>query len=397
MIRNRLVIALVLSILLAICSCKNESDNSASALEPITIDIDEVLSDEPVYFSKLFSGFKIIPLENNEDCMFSIITNVKFNDEKIYVFDRIYTKSVFAFTRDGEFLHRVGTLGRGPGEYVQASDIDVDPVKGDVYIFDWNNKKLNIYDSKGDYRSSIKVGDYFGSFSLSDDGIYCFRSYPPRESVTDNLLFLFNDRGEVIGENLSYSELLQGKRVDLGRNGGNFFRSKGEIKFFADNSNTIYSITKGAVKPYIILSTKKHRLTQEDLDMVPLNSNTMEVFQIREQQNKLTNILGYSESDKFAFIIFEVGIIRYYLLYNFETKEAICSSKFVDDMTFGKPTLFQLHDEQFITFLNNGNVLQIKKLINDCQIVLPDAEKERILNIPDDYLPVIIIYDVKQE
>ncbi len=155
------------NMLLAIClPVITNSESSEVSLEPITIDIDEILTDEPVYFSKLFSGFKIIPLENNEDCMFSIITNIKLTDDKIYVFDRIYTKGFFAFTKQGEFLYRVGEIGRGPGEYIQASDIDIDPVSDNAYVFDWNNKKLSVYDSKGDYRHSIKVGDYFRSLFL---------------------------------------------------------------------------------------------------------------------------------------------------------------------------------------------------------------------------------------
>src|ERR1035437_1558587 len=70
----------------------------------VEIDIDSIISNKPIYFSELFSSYHLIQLEASEDCMFSVIDNLKLINDTIYIFDRFITKSVFIFSKTGKFI-----------------------------------------------------------------------------------------------------------------------------------------------------------------------------------------------------------------------------------------------------------------------------------------------------
>lgn len=106
-----------------------------------------------------------INLEAEEDSfLFNKIDNIKINNDRIFIQDE-RLKSLLVFNMDGQGITKVGTFGRGPGEYTNIADFDIDH-NGYIYILDGQQDKLNIYNPDYTFRKSYP-------FSLETDIIKC--------------------------------------------------------------------------------------------------------------------------------------------------------------------------------------------------------------------------------
>lgn len=66
---------------------------------------------------------------------------------------------VIVFSKDGECLQRIGNLGKGPGELSAPELINFDE-KGFMYIYEWGNARIQIYDDRGKFLKGFKVFKY---------------------------------------------------------------------------------------------------------------------------------------------------------------------------------------------------------------------------------------------
>lgn len=87
----------------------------------LMVDVGEIRESLPV--SELFDSLRYVPLETTEECIFSCIDKLEIDSRKnMYVFDRDGMNAVYKFDSTGKYLGRIGTQGRGPGEYRKARD-----------------------------------------------------------------------------------------------------------------------------------------------------------------------------------------------------------------------------------------------------------------------------------
>ncbi len=112
-----------------------------------------------------FDSINFVKLQTNKD--FLIGDNVKFllsNDEDIYIGNFNSSKQIFRFNRNGEFLNKIGNIGKAEGEYAQINDFII---TGDtIEILSGNGTESIIlkYLNTGEYISKIKIN--IGSFSF---------------------------------------------------------------------------------------------------------------------------------------------------------------------------------------------------------------------------------------
>jgi len=108
-----------------------------------------------------------IKLEDNAESALSGIGKLIIKNERIYILDTDI-KSLLVFDINGQFLHRVGKQGRGPGEYVRYINFSVND-NGEVFIYDMSNRNIMIYDTSGKYIRSIESSISFSDFFILND------------------------------------------------------------------------------------------------------------------------------------------------------------------------------------------------------------------------------------
>jgi hypothetical protein len=369
-------------------SCSNKIHNK----QAIEINVDEIISEKPLVFSEVFSDFRVIPLETNEYCIINNLDNIKIVRDTIYIFDR-NAKSVFIFSNNGRLISKISRIGRGPGEFNQPFDFDVD--KNGILIFDNSTKKLNKYDLKGNFLSSMNFEYRFSSFVKADDNIYGYKSFPPGNGTEqdDYLLYLFDKENLNTWKTLKYSTILHGPKVIEFIEGGNFFKTESGLKFFMNYCNTIFSIRNKTIKPYIILDSQKHKLKKDDLKNYTLDEP---MSFMKANPDKLSKISGYSENDSMAFIKFRIGISEYYTFMHFRTRKIICCARYNDDLTYIYPNLFQIHNNQLIAYVHPRRVSAFKELILSGKVKVEDDVRSQMLKAADFDNPVLILYDLKE-
>jgi hypothetical protein len=389
-------ISKILVIPIICISCNNSTGNQGIIKDDeIVLKIDELISEEPVNFSELFTDFHIIPLETDTNCLFSVISNIKLIGDTLFIFDRMTTKSIYIFSKEGSLISKVSKIGRGPGEYTQVSDFDIDPGEKSIYILDWPSKKMNIYDYKTNFLRSISLTDRFSSFTVAESGCYLYRPHPATTVEKDNfLLYFYNKKGKPVWGKFLYSDTLNGPLKIEFHQGGNFFKSGSGIKFFLNFGTIIYTVNGNSITPFLTLRTEKYKMTRKDFEVINQDRPSLYLQALGKLQ-KLTRISGYSENEEIAFLKFYIGWKEYRLLYNFGTGKAICSSNFVDDLTYTNASLFKINSNQVIAYIDPSQIAKFKDIVFSGSVKTDNSVREKLQSISEYSNPIIILFDIK--
>jgi hypothetical protein len=95
--------------------------------------------------------------ETGEDAyMFGSISGAWATADRIYVVDP-QVPAVRAFDQEGNFLHQVGSVGQGPGEYLQPMELAVTE-DGRVLVTDLQGARLNMFGPDGEHIDDWPLG-----------------------------------------------------------------------------------------------------------------------------------------------------------------------------------------------------------------------------------------------
>lgn len=114
---------------------------------------------------RLVEEVRIGVLEGAEEYMFGRIWRVAAGlDGSIFVLDG-QLPVIRMYDANGDFLRNVGGKGEGPGEYRTVLGMEVTK-NGDLTIWDIGNKRISLYNGRGEYSDSYRVPS--GLFSSSN-------------------------------------------------------------------------------------------------------------------------------------------------------------------------------------------------------------------------------------
>lgn len=133
----------------------------------------------------VFSDIQVIKLDNSPDApLLGNIENI-CEDENSYLIQS--DGIIYEYGKDGAFLRKIGTKGRGPGEYLYLNGIQV---HGDsLYIFDTGSQNLLTYNRERKLTSVRKPeaeeeNTYLSSFFLNGaDILFYTTSSSPRQEI----------------------------------------------------------------------------------------------------------------------------------------------------------------------------------------------------------------------
>ena len=90
--------------------------------------------------------------------LFQSPTDVAWDGQgNIFVADGIGNARIAKFARDGVFVKSWGSRGTGDSQFKTAHGVAVD-ANGNVYVGDRGNKRIQVFDNDGNYKSSINTG-----------------------------------------------------------------------------------------------------------------------------------------------------------------------------------------------------------------------------------------------
>ncbi len=143
----------ILSLFISSCQDKGKVQNKN---QQSIIKFKDAQSDE--WLNRI--SYKFIPLETNDSCLISNISNIIFDTSRIYLIDG-KSNMVHVFSNTGKYITQVGDVGSGPSEYIMPVALHVDHPKQELIVADANGTKLIYYDlTTFQYKRSIHT-DFF--------------------------------------------------------------------------------------------------------------------------------------------------------------------------------------------------------------------------------------------
>lgn len=156
MIKRFLMACAAISLLAACQSPSKKAETEKNKNAFTTLVNEDVTQKRDVKLSELIEDFQIIRFDSRDEALFSLRSFWPYFSEN-YIALKCSKSPVKLFAKDGTFIHDVGGLGQGPGEYSYAYGGLINEKDGHIYLtlFGYTNYLLK-YDMEGTFVGEVK-------------------------------------------------------------------------------------------------------------------------------------------------------------------------------------------------------------------------------------------------
>ena len=327
--KTRMDFFLILCILTVIC-CKPKTDvnlikGSTSKSELVQINIPEKI-DDFLQWDSLFERVSMIQLETKDECLLNKPSKISINNDKIFLQD--YFENLYVFDLNGKFLNKIGSKGKGPGEFIQLVGYDFDN-KGNVFITDYH-KQLK-YTSAGTFLSSIPLNinkangydeqEFFcypeQVFEVKNGSFYVWSGSIGMHSGTSGKTFALHKIDDKLNIQASYFPIHHSVITSFNRFSkfGNYINVE---PYFGND--TIFGFIEGelAARYYIDFGQRK-------LGPVPSDIKQFGEYKYKVDEKYATNIRKISETKNWLYFRFSYNKNSYIAFYSKDLKKVFVS------------------------------------------------------------------------
>lgn len=186
--------------------------------------------DDSVKLSDLFTEFKLVKLETNDECLIN-------GDGKIVKCDSVYyiqsINEIFKFDNDGKFIGKLASVGDGPQNYIKLYDFDVVARDDTNELWVLSYHDIKVYDADNlNYKYMIDFKEPVSQFKYVNDSTIFV--------VTPNEVTfkIFNIQGNI------RKEFMKKDLANSCRKKAQFFQYNGNLLYQIDNTQeaVIYNI-----------------------------------------------------------------------------------------------------------------------------------------------------------
>ena len=257
--------------------------------------------DNLLQIDSIFDTICITPLETNKNCLISSVNKVLINNDLVYIQNQ--RDNLYVFSIDGKFIREIGKKGKGPGEFMELRDFDIDN-DGNVYILDF--RKIQKYSSKGrfleKYRFEFAPNDMIHcnplQFALCEkNNFYIWGgSFGIHENKNKNLFLMYkmNKKGEILER---YFPL----KYNVVHNHNQFskFMERYDIVPWY-GSNIIYSVSNESVRTRYMIDFGDHAFRGD----VPKGFKSLSEFKAEVDQKYANSISNVVETNDWLYFMF---------------------------------------------------------------------------------------------
>ncbi len=245
--KSKLLVFLVLFFV----SCKSSNDNLYS-FDP------RIIGQNEIRLSEIADDITYIPLENSFPI--SLIYPPRyFINNSIYL--SALNSGVIVFDRTGNYIRTIGSVGRGPGEYVHCSNFTVDDKNETVYVLD--SRTIKVFSKTGNFQRSIpleKSGNGVESIEFYNSNL--FLSFHPQYEDVKNDWIILDTLGNLIN---AKKRTDQPFAVNWGLGGG-MYKLENKIYLWNPWRDTIFSILPDlSYRPSFLFASWENRVPKSTI------------------------------------------------------------------------------------------------------------------------------------
>lgn len=287
-------------------SCKVDHNNGTKSSDDrlFTIHLDDAIK-KKIPEKKLSSIGKTvhyIPIEDNDQCILQHPAILSINDDAIIIEDN--RKYIYRFDTLGKMIWKLDAVGRGPGEYVQIRDIEVDYDNDTLYILDNYQRKIIRYDLRhANYLNETRIPLSTEAFTLFNNGFVLWN--PPWSFIDQDYCYFltFIDRA---GTTIAHINRIGNNNNFRGGllTSTNFYSLEDALLIKDTYHDTIYQILPNDhLKPHAVISCGKYTISREISE---------DPFLREKYQDEYISQVVFLESKDYFFISFFFG--KFYLV-----------------------------------------------------------------------------------
>jgi hypothetical protein len=283
-------------------SCKS-SDSNLYEFDPRTIKGSEFT------LSEIADDISYIPFDN----IFPLgwFSKTALIRDAIYLSSRNY--GILRFDRNGKFINKIGSLGRGPGEYTSSMHFSVDDKTGRVYNISSRNNYIQVYSKNGQFIRSFLLKHY--GTSISNTLFFNNNLFTQCEIEFEDESYewiIYDTLGNIIKEKNRHLP----KFYNNSFGAGHPYIYDGKLNYYNSRTDTIFSVLSDFTEiPLMILSPGEHRfpraivtieqILQHKYFTLSLFFETKRFFVIKYCYQKYGIVLIDKQSRETLFINFE--------------------------------------------------------------------------------------------
>ena len=372
------IISILSVLLLFIASCNNA--NKSSSTLPYHVNIERDINNfSSVPLSSLGSKLEYIPLETDSSCFIEEISTISVTDSFIFVSDMY---RLLLFSRSGKFLRKIGTAGRGPGEYLNLGDIRIDEQDREVYLL--SPKVILVFGFNGEFKRDFKIDFPSRQFVFNKNEELVIHpinlSIPSTKPVYS---WFIVDRFGSSQANLENTL----KRVNQGLFVPNspLYIFNGTPHFMEFGIDTLYNYDDNKKIPHAVFQFGKLKFPPDPtMEEVPNIKGKVWINDIKEIEKLLLLKVWWNLSDSIRNGIFDKSSSKFTLLKN---------NGFTNDIDNGPPFWPKeiMNDNYMIGYKDAFELIKYSNKMKDNRSEIKGQLKEIIRNLTETSNPVIII------
>ncbi|MDR2036799.1 MAG: 6-bladed beta-propeller [Bacteroidales bacterium] len=386
---------------LLVSSCVNNHAQITSTQkneELITIDLDAISEGDSLKLSSVFKPVETIILETNENCLIGEINAIQAFDDYLFILDMHQAKGLFVFNREGKFIRRIGSIGKGPGEYTFPRDFTIDPDKKEIYLLDFNTNSIHLYTLEGVYQRTITSLCDARIKSIQYHNGALFTEVKNNSTANDCMMQKIDpEYGQCEASYLSAAQYNLGwNEFSTFNSISGFYGKTGQSpRFMQLFMDTVMAVRQGTLIPYLAVHSKKWA-GADDLKKVGREDDISELsgFDVS------FSIENYMENEKIILFTYRKGNNRTRtVLYDKKNHAAAVPKVKVNDLMYVKSGLdmkFHFYDKAGVYYHISGFALdyfigEIKK-----NKVKPDLDKyAQLKELTEESNPVVFYYEYR--
>jgi len=280
--KSKLSILLIIISIFPSCHNFGPAKENRSANRPYLIDLEKNFEAKSVLLSSIGKKIEYIPLETTPNSIIGSLNGVGLSLAKI-IFSNSFIfisdgEKLLQFDRSGKFIKQIGTVGRGPGQYLEPIDFCIDEKKSNIYVI--NGRSVMEFDFDGQYKGSSQYAWSSVLFMPVDTGNFIFynSSFPERTNntvyswyITDlhcnpvKKLVNFHKRVNVPGPRIGWTPLYS-------------FNEK--VHFMEFCADTLFFLKNGTSEPYALFNLGKMKM---DPDPVLTSDRRADINRLNQQ------------------------------------------------------------------------------------------------------------------
>jgi hypothetical protein len=260
------------------------------------------------------------------------IDGVKIVNTNIFILDSRKSKGVFMFDLEGNYIRRIGVVGKGPGEYPFPEDFEVDEENKEILVFNGTVRKIFRYNFEGDFLGEIPIELGCRSISLLNNGniVLLGGDYGNEHlaEIKNKILYVINRKGEIVSYGPSVSKDFNNIKISIGNN---ILVKNNTISYNYKFSDTIYEVNEKEVNAKYIIDFGKDKLNREKMKSLDTRAFIKEIEDVNIKANfrgehfQTNNYLSfrflYGKKTRYIFYsskcIFKLEKYKYWIVFFF--------------------------------------------------------------------------------